>query len=238
MSTPDANADAAELAKFGALATEWWDPEGPFKTLHDINPLRLGFIEARATLDGVRVLDVGCGGGLLSEALAARGARVTGLDLAEQNLSAARAHAAQTGSSVDYRCEAVEAVAAAEPGAFDVIVCLELLEHVPDPQSVIAACAAAARPGADLFFSTINRNIKSFTLGIVAAESVLGMLPRGTHEYTKLIRPAELARGARGAGLDVRELAGMHFNPLTREYWLGGNVDVNYLVHARKPVGR
>lgn len=238
MSAAGANADAAELAKFGDLAARWWDAQGPFKTLHDINPLRVGFIEQRAGLDGARVLDVGCGGGLLSEALAARGARVTGIDLAEANLAVAREHASQAGLEIEYRCAGIEAVAAAEAGEYDIVTCLELLEHVPEPEHVVAACAAAAKPGAAVFFSTLNRNPKSFALGIVAAEYVLGMLPRGTHEYAKFIRPAELARAARRAGLEVRELAGLHFNPLTADYRLGGNVDVNYFVHARKAVAR
>jgi 2-polyprenyl-6-hydroxyphenyl methylase / 3-demethylubiquinone-9 3-methyltransferase len=232
------NVDAAELRKFADLADRWWAADGPFKTLHDINPLRVDYIAARVALAGARVLDVGCGGGLLSEALAARGADVVGLDLAPENVAAAQAHAAVEGRTIDYRCVDVAAVAAAGPGSFDVVCCLELLEHVPDPDAVVTACAAAARPGGTLFFSTVNRNVKSFALAIVGAEYLLRLLPAGTHHYSKLVKPAELAAACRHAGLVVRELTGLHYNPLTKAYRLGGNVDVNYLMHALKPEQR
>jgi 2-polyprenyl-6-hydroxyphenyl methylase/3-demethylubiquinone-9 3-methyltransferase len=229
------NVDSAELRKFGDLAARWWDRQGPFEPLHRINPLRVGYIAERVALDDACVLDVGCGGGLVAEALAERGARVLGIDLAEANIEAAKAHASQSGSSAEYRLADVEQVAAESPERFDLVLCLEMLEHVPDPERSVAACARALRPGGTVVFSTINRNAKSFVLAIVGAEYVLGMLPKGTHEYRKLIRPSELARACRGAGLELRELTGLHFNPLLRRYTLGGNVHVNYLARAIKP---
>jgi 2-polyprenyl-6-hydroxyphenyl methylase/3-demethylubiquinone-9 3-methyltransferase len=228
------NVDSAELAKFAERATEWWDPDGAFRTLHQINPLRLRYIAERAPLDGARVLDVGCGGGLLSEGLARAGAAVTGIDLAPEVLGAAREHAAAAGLPIDYRCVSVEQLAAAEPGGFDVVTCLELLEHVPAPEQTVTACAALARPGGAVFFSTINRNLKSFVLAIVGAEYVLGMVPRGTHEYVKLVRPSELAGWCRSAGLSLRDLTGLHFNPLSRDYSTGGNIHVNYFAYTTK----
>jgi 2-polyprenyl-6-hydroxyphenyl methylase/3-demethylubiquinone-9 3-methyltransferase len=204
-------------------------------TLHAINPLRTRYIADRVALDGASVLDVGCGAGILSEALARHGAKVTGLDLANDNIRVARRHAADQGLDIDYRVASIEQVAASDAGRFDVVTCLELLEHVPQPDSAIAGCARAVRPGGRVFFSTINRNLKSFMLAIVGAEYVLGLLPKGTHDYLKLIKPSELARAARSAGLVVDELAGLHFNPLTRAYHLGGNVDVNYLASATRP---
>ena len=228
------NADAVELAKFATRAADWWDPRGPFRTLHEINDLRVDWIARHCTLAGKRVLDVGCGGGLLCEALARRGATVVGIDLAEPNLEVARAHAADSGLAIDYRCIAVEELAAQEAARFDVVTCLEMLEHVPLPERVVAGSAAALAPGGSAFFSTLNRNPKSFALAIVAAEYVLGLVPRGTHEYLKLIRPAELARHRRRAGLELVELTGLHMNPLSRSYRLGGNVDVNYFACAMK----
>jgi 2-polyprenyl-6-hydroxyphenyl methylase/3-demethylubiquinone-9 3-methyltransferase len=230
------NVDASELAKFASRADEWWDPSGAFRTLHEINDLRVAWIEARAPLAGRRVLDVGCGGGLLSEAMARGGADVLGVDLGADNLAAAREHAAGSGLAVDYELADVEVLARERPAAFDVVTCLEMLEHVPDPKRVVAACAALLAPGGAAFFSTINRNPKSFALAIVGAEHVLRLLPRGTHEYLKLVRPSELAAWCRHSHLDVAELTGLHFNPLLRTYTLGGNVDVNYFLHARKPV--
>jgi len=229
-----ANVDASELAKFASRASEWWDPRGAFRTLHEISELRLDYIAQRTELTGARVLDVGCGGGLLAEGLASRGARVTGIDMAPENVAAAAHHAAAGALTIDYRCVDVEDLARDGAGAFDVVTCLEMLEHVPEPERIVAACAAAVRPGGAVFFSTINRNLKSFALAIVGAEYVLGLLPRGTHEYRKLIRPAELAGWCRRASLDVGELTGLHFNPATRDYWLDGNVDVNYFACARR----
>ena len=229
------NFDPAELAKFSALAHRWWDPTSEFRPLHEINPLRLAHIERLAGgLAGKRVVDVGCGGGILAEAMAARGAQVTGIDLADKPLKVAMLHGMETGSRVDYRLIAAEALAAQSPGAFDVVTCMEMLEHVPDPASIVAACARLVKPGGVVFFSTINRNAKSFLFAIVGAEYVLRLLPRGTHEYAKLIRPSELAADCRAAGLAVEDITGMTYNPLTRIYALGRDVDVNYLMAARR----
>ncbi|MEE9570726.1 MAG: bifunctional 2-polyprenyl-6-hydroxyphenol methylase/3-demethylubiquinol 3-O-methyltransferase UbiG [Gammaproteobacteria bacterium] len=228
MSQTSENLDPAELAKFEAIAAEWWNPDGPLKTLHEINPLRLSYIEERVTLKGARILDVGCGGGLLSEALAARDANVVGIDLVAASLEVARQHAAETDTRLEYRQIDAASLSSEEPGQFDVVTCLELLEHVPEPEALVAACSLAVRPGGAVFFSTINRNLKSFLLAIVGAEYVLRMVPRGTHDYLKLVRPAELAGWCRKADLDLLDITGLHFNPLTRSYRLGGNSDVNY----------
>ena len=229
------NADPSELEKFNALAHRWWDPTGDFKPLHDLNPLRLAHIERIVGgLDTKRVIDVGCGGGILAEAMAAKGARVTGIDLAEKPLKVATLHRLESGVDVDYRLAAVEDVALGEPGAFDLVTCMEMLEHVPDPSSVVVACAKLVKPGGWVFFSTINRNPKSFLFAIVGAEYVLGLLPRGTHEYAKFITPSELSRSCRAAGLDVKDLTGMTYNPITMVYALGRDVDVNYLIGTQR----
>ncbi|BAU48632.1 3-demethylubiquinone-9 3-methyltransferase [Sulfurifustis variabilis] len=228
-STP--NFDAAELAKFEALAARWWDPHAEFRPLHEINPLRLRFIDQRAGLAGKRVVDVGCGGGILSEAMAGLGARVTGIDLGEAPLAVARLHLKESGREVEYLKISAEDLARERPEGYDVVTCMELLEHVPDPASTVAACARLVKPGGHVFVSTINRTPKAFVFAIVGAEYVLNLLPRGTHEYLKFIRPSELERWARAAGLHMRELVGMHYNPLTRHYRLGPGVDVNYLAH-------
>jgi 2-polyprenyl-6-hydroxyphenyl methylase / 3-demethylubiquinone-9 3-methyltransferase len=229
------NFDAAELAKFSALAHRWWDPTSEFRPLHEINPLRLGHIERLAGgLAGKRVLDVGCGGGILAEAMAARGAAVTGIDLAEKPLKVAMLHRLETGTAVDYRLMAAEALAAEAPESFDVVTCMEMLEHVPDPASIVRACSQLVRPGGSVFFSTINRNAKSFLFAIVGAEYVLRLLPRGTHEYARFIRPSELAAHCRAAGLAITDVTGMTYNPLTKVYALGRDVDVNYLLATRK----
>ena len=229
------NVDPAELAKFSALAHRWWDPTSEFRPLHEINPLRLEHIARLAGgLEGKRVVDVGCGGGILAEAMAARGAAVTGIDLADKPLKVAMLHALEVGSTVDYRLVAAEDLAAESPAAFDVVTCMEMLEHVPDPASIVRACAALARPGGMVFFSTLNRNPKSFLFAIVGAEYVLKLLPKGTHEYARFIRPSELAAWCREAGLEIEDLTGMTYNPLTKVYSLGRDVDVNYLVGTRK----
>ena len=231
LSTGTSNVDPAELAKFSALAHRWWDPTSEFRPLHEINPLRLAHIERLAGgLAGKRVLDVGCGGGILAEAMAAKGAIVTGIDLAEKPLKVAMLHRLETGSSVEYRLVSAEALAQEMPGAFDLVTCMEMLEHVPDPPSTIRACASLAKHGGQVFFSTINRNPKSFLLAIVGAEYVLRLLPRGTHEYARFIRPSELAHACRDAGLTIADLTGMTYNPLTKVYSLGRDVDVNYLM--------
>ncbi|MFO1364607.1 MAG: bifunctional 2-polyprenyl-6-hydroxyphenol methylase/3-demethylubiquinol 3-O-methyltransferase UbiG [Burkholderiales bacterium] len=229
------NADPNELAKFSELAHRWWDPTGEFRPLHQINPLRLAWIEGKARLAGKRVLDVGCGGGILAEAMARAGATVKGIDLAEKPLAVARLHGLESGVPVDYEAISAEDLARREPGAYDVVTCLEVLEHVPDPARTVRACAALARPGGQLFFATINRNPKSYLLAIIGAEYVLGLLPRGTHDYAKFIKPSELSRWCRDAGLDVGHLVGMTYNPLTQVYALGRDADVNYLVHATRP---
>ena len=221
-----ANADPAELEKFSALAHRWWDPAGEFRPLHEINPLRLEWIALHASLQGARVLDVGCGGGILAEAMARRGAQVTGIDLSEKALRVAELHLHESGLSVRYEKSAVEDVS----GEFDAVTCMELLEHVPQPASMVAACARLVRPGGRVFFSTINRNPKSYLFAVVGAEYVLGLLPKGTHDYQRFIKPSELARWTRAAGLRNEELIGMTYNPITRRYRLGADCDVNYLV--------
>ncbi|GHC20239.1 ubiquinone biosynthesis O-methyltransferase [Kushneria pakistanensis] len=228
------NVDPGEIAKFDGLASRWWDRDGECKPLHDINPLRLDYLDQRAGLTGHRVIDVGCGGGILSEAMAHRGAEVTGIDLGEAPLSVARLHQQESGVKVDYQCISAEDMAAQQPGSFDVVVCFEMLEHVPDPGSVISACARMAKPGGHVFFSTINRNPKSWAMAIVGAEYVLNLLPRGTHSYQRFIRPSELARWARQAHLEVQDITGMIYNPVTRRYRLSSrDLDVNYFMHTR-----
>jgi len=230
------NADPHELAKFGDLAHQWWDKEGDFRPLHDINPLRLDWIDGLATLNGKRVVDVGCGGGILADSMAWRGAEVLGIDLSTKPLRVAQLHALEAGTPrIAYREIAVEALAAEAPESFDVVTCMEMLEHVPDPGSVVAACARLLRPGGWAFFSTINRNAKSFVFAIVGAEHVLQLLPKGTHEYARFIRPSELIGWCRAAGLDAAATRGMEYNPLSRRYRLSGDTSVNYLVACRKP---
>ena len=231
-----ANIDSREIAKFEALASRWWDRESEFKPLHEINPLRANWIDRYAQVAGKQVVDVGCGGGILAEALAQRGARVTGIDMGEAPLAVAELHRLESGVDVNYRRCTAEDLAAERPGEFDVVTCLEMLEHVPDPGSVIRACATLVKPGGLLFFSTINRNPKAWAFAIVGAEYLLKLLPRGTHDYTKFIRPAELAAWIREAGLDLHCITGLLYNPLTRKYRLDDrNVDVNYMVYASKP---
>ncbi|MDR6153674.1 2-polyprenyl-6-hydroxyphenyl methylase/3-demethylubiquinone-9 3-methyltransferase [Acidovorax delafieldii] len=230
------NADPAELAKFSELAHRWWDPDSEFRPLHQINPLRLDWIHGLSALTGKRVLDVGCGGGILADSMARRGADVLGIDLATKALRVAQLHALEAGTqNVQYREISAEAMAAEQPAGFDVVTCMEMLEHVPDPASVVRACATLVKPGGWVFFSTINRNAKAFMLAIVGAEYVLNMLPRGTHEYAKMIRPSELAGHCRSAGLDVLQTKGLEYNPLTRRYWLSANTSVNYLFATRRP---
>lgn len=234
----EANVDAAEIAKFEALAARWWDTEGDFRPLHQINPLRLDWIRQRVQLAGRKVLDVGCGGGILAEAMAGAGARVTGIDAAPGPLKVARLHQAESGTDVEYLHSTAEAIAAQRSGQYDVVTCLEMLEHVPSPPQVIDACRRLVRPGGDVFFSTINRNPKSFLFAIIGAEYVLRLLPRGTHEYGKFIRPSELEEWSRHAGLEHKDTTGMQYNPLTREYSLGPDVAVNYLMHFQRPAER
>ena len=230
------NADPKELAKFSELAHKWWDPESEFRPLHQINPLRLNWItQCAGPLDGRRIVDVGCGGGILSEAMARKGAQVLGVDLAERSLKVAQLHAMEAGiDNVQYREVAAEVLADEQPGQFDIVTCMEMVEHVPDPSSIIAACAKLVKPGGWVFLSTLNRNPKSFLFAIVGAEYLLRMLPAGTHEYAKFIRPSELATWCRSAGLDLLQTRGMEYNPLTKRYWLSGDTSVNYLLACRK----
>lgn len=233
--TDTLNADPAELAKFSELAHRWWDPDSEFRPLHQINPLRLDWINSQCPLAGKHVLDVGCGGGILTDSMARKGADVLGIDLASKALRVAQLHAleAQT-PNVRYREVSVEALASEQPGSFDVVTCMEMLEHVPDPASVVRACAELVKPEGWVFFSTIHRNAKAFLLAIVGAEYVLNMLPRGTHEYAKMIRPSELAAHCRSAGLHVQQTQGLEYNPLTQRYWLSGDTSVNYLFATRR----
>ncbi|MDC7705699.1 bifunctional 2-polyprenyl-6-hydroxyphenol methylase/3-demethylubiquinol 3-O-methyltransferase UbiG [Vogesella indigofera] len=228
------NVDEQELDKFSQIAHKWWDMDSEFKPLHEINPLRLDFIDQHAALAGKAVLDVGCGGGILSESMAHYEARVTGIDLAKKSLKVAQLHSLESGVSVSYRCVAVEDLAAEAPASFDVVTCMEMLEHVPDPQSIVRACAQLVKPGGWVFFSTLNRNAKSYLLAVLGAEYVLNMLPKGTHEYARFLKPSELSRMARNAGLGVETLAGIGYNPLTRVYSLNDDTDVNYLMATRR----
>lgn len=228
------NADPAELDKFGELAHRWWDPNSEFKPLHDINPLRLDWIDNTIGLRGKRVLDVGCGGGLLSEGMAVRGAEVTGIDLSEKPLGVARLHLLESGQKVDYRKISAEQMAEEMPGAFDAVTCLEMLEHVPDPASIVASCARLVKPGGQVFFSTINRNPKAYLFAVIGAEYLLQMLPKGTHEFARFIKPSELTRWCKQSDLEPDELTGMTYNPLTRHYALGRDTDVNYLIRATR----
>ncbi len=226
------NADPAELDKFGELAHRWWDANSEFKPLHDINPLRLDWIEDAIGLRGKRILDVGCGGGLLSEGMAVRGAEVTGIDLSEKPLGVAKLHLLESGQKVDYRKISVEQLAQEMPNAFDAVTCLEMLEHVPDPASIVSACARLVKPGGQVFFSTINRNPKAYLFAVIGAEYLLQMLPKGTHDFARFIKPSELTRWCKQAGLEPDELIGMTYNPLTKRYALGSDTSVNYLIRA------
>lgn len=226
------NADASELDKFSQLAHRWWDPNSEFRPLHEINPLRLAWIDGHAKIAGKKVLDVGCGGGILSESMAQRGALVTGIDLSDKALSVAKLHLLESGISAAYRKVSAEELAGEVPGSFDVVTCMEMLEHVPNPASTIAACATLVKPGGHVFFSTINRNAKAYLLAVIGAEYVLRLLPKGTHDYSKFIKPSELSRWAKSVGLEPDELIGMSYNPLSREYTLGKDTDVNYLLHT------
>jgi 2-polyprenyl-6-hydroxyphenyl methylase / 3-demethylubiquinone-9 3-methyltransferase len=232
-----ANVDTAEIAKFEALASRWWDKNSEFKPLHDINPLRANFIDQRSPVAQKKVIDVGCGGGILAESLALRGAEVTGIDMGEAPLSVARLHALETGVNLNYEQITAEDKATQMPGEFDVVTCMEMLEHVPDPSSVVKACAQLVKDGGDVYFSTINRNPKSYAFAILGAEYILKLLPKGTHEYSKFIRPSELAQWLRAAGLELQEITGMTYNPLTKHYKLdASDVSVNYLIHAKKVI--
>ena len=235
-STSAVNSDPAEIAKFSELAHRWWDPESEFRPLHQINPLRLAWIEGLVPLAGLKVLDVGCGGGILADSMARKGAEVTGIDLSSKALKVAQLHALEASTQgVTYREISAEGLAAEQPGAYDVVTCMEMLEHVPDPSSVVKACSTLVRPGGWVFFSTLNRNAQSFLFAIVGAEYMLNLLPKGTHEYAKMIRPSELASYCRAAELELLHTKGMEYNPLTKRYWLSANTRVNYLFATRKP---
>jgi len=231
-----ANVEIAEVNKFAELAHQWWDTQGVFKPLHQLNPLRLDYIDSRAPLAGKKVLDVGCGGGILSESMAQRGAQVMGIDLAEKSLQVAQLHALEANVQLDYRCVAVEALAQEKPQAFDVVTCMEMLEHVPDPASVVRACAALVKPGGHVFFSTLNRNAKAYLMAVVGAEYVLNLLPKGTHDYSKFIKPSELAAWMRQSGLELQHQVGVTYHPLSKQYALTTDTSVNYMLHAIKEV--
>ena len=233
--TDKTNVDAAELNKFSELAHKWWDKTSEFKPLHEINPLRLDYINDVVALKDKRVLDVGCGGGILSESMAIKGAKVTGIDLGEKALKVAQLHSLESGVEVDYRMVAVEDLAMQEAAEYDVVTCLEMLEHVPDPASVVNACAKLIKPGGHVFFSTINRNFKAYVFAVLGAEYILNMLPKGTHDYAKFIKPSELASWVRQSDLSLEGQAGMSYNPITQRYWLNDDVSVNYLLHTMKP---
>lgn len=226
------NVDHSEIAKFESIANKWWDLEGEFKPLHDINPLRLNYINERVSLAGKNVLDVGCGGGILSEGLAQRGVHVTGIDMGEANLQVAKQHAESQGLSIHYQHIAVEELAAQQPASFDVVTCLEMLEHVPDPSSIVQACATLVKSGGHVFFSTINRNPKSYALAIVGAEYIMNLVPKGTHDYMKFIKPSELSRWARAAQLQIKDISGMSVNPLSMTFKITRDADVNYFMHC------
>lgn len=230
-----ANIDITEREKFDAIAAGWWDPEGPFRPLHDLNPARLKFIADRAGIEGASVLDVGCGGGILSESLARKNGRVTGIDVAPRVLATAKLHLHESGLEVDYDEKTVEDQAAETPGQFDIVTCMEMLEHVPDPAAIVRAIRDLLKPGGHAFFSTLNRTPQAFALGIVGAEHIAKLLPRGTHRYDRFIRPSELSAWLREAGMELCDIVGLHYNPITRSVKLGGNVKVNYLVHATRP---
>jgi len=228
------NADQNELDKFSQLAHRWWDPESEFKPLHQINPLRLDWIDSHASIAGKKVLDIGCGGGILSESMAVKGAEVTGIDLSSKALAVARLHLMESGNSVEYLEISAEQLAEQSPASFDVVSCMEMLEHVPNPASTIAACAALVKPGGHVFFSTINRNLKAYLLAVIGAEYVLKMLPKGTHDYAKFIKPSELTRWSKSVELEPSELIGLSYNPITQIYSLGRDTSVNYLLHTKK----
>jgi 2-polyprenyl-6-hydroxyphenyl methylase/3-demethylubiquinone-9 3-methyltransferase len=234
MMNTTANADQQELDKFGEVAHRWWDPNSEFRPLHDINPARVAWIDSHAELKGKRVIDIGCGGGLLSEGMAALGAEVTGIDLSEKALSVARLHLYESGHVIDYRLISAEAMADEAPGSFDHVTCLEMLEHVPDPASTVAACARLVKPGGQVFLSTLNRNAKAYLVAVLGAEYLLNLLPRGTHDYTRFLKPAELSRLCRDAGLDVLEITGLRYNPFSREAKVGADTDINYLLRAQR----
>lgn len=234
MTQTQSNVDPAEISKFGALASRWWDPEGQMKSLHDINPLRANFIDLHADIAGKKVLDVGCGAGILSEALAQRGGIVSAIDMAQESLDVAKLHLYESNLEIDYQLSTAEDFAEKHTEQFDVITCMEMLEHVPDPASVIHACAKLVKPGGHVFFSTINRNAKSYAFAVLAAEYVLGLVPKGTHHYTKLLKPSELAAWMRQCNLSIQTMQGMQYNPISKQYYLNDNTDVNYLVHSTK----
>lgn len=228
------NADQIELDKFGQVAHRWWDPSSEFRPLHEINPVRLGYINRLAPLNGANVLDVGCGGGILSESMAGLGAQVTGIDLGDKALQVAKLHLLESGKKVTYRKVAVEELATEQPGQYDIITCMEMLEHVPDPQSVVRACAQLVKPGGTIFFSTINRNPKAYLVAVLGAEYLFNVIPRGTHDYAKFIKPSELASFCRNAGLNIQDLSGMHYSIPTKSYQLGRDTDVNYLICCQR----